>query len=106
MQRSESNQEPLEQSSSRKLLAPSLEAILGFSTKRLLRLRNSYRKIENPTPLEQEKLAAIRKELRIRSKRRWDRINNLTNTESNQTEEVLNEAKTTLEGNSDDTIDS
>ena len=54
---------------------PSIQMLVGISTKRLLRLRNSYRKIESPTPLEQKKLVAIRKELRLRSKNRWDRIN-------------------------------
>jgi len=48
------------------------ELIKGFSTKRLLRMRRMLRLLEEPiSSAEAEKLRAINKELRLRTKRRY-----------------------------------
>lgn len=107
MEMHESTNPPVEATSpSDKHVALRMEAILGFSTKRLLRLRNSCRQIESPTPVELESMAAVRKELRDRSKRRWNRINSPSSTESNQGEETLNGTTAENEGEQHDSADS
>lgn len=47
------------------------DSIKGFSTRRLLRLRDAYRKMDQRSKDIEEMLVAIRKELRLRTKRRY-----------------------------------
>lgn len=47
------------------------EHIKGWSTKRILRLRRMMRLIINPSDNDSERMAAINKELRLRTKRRY-----------------------------------
>lgn len=47
------------------------EHIKGWSTKRILRLRRMMRLIINPSDNDAERMAAINKELRLRTKRRY-----------------------------------